>query len=771
MPPKQTLLLIPFVVILGFTQSVFAVVTDTEVNAAIQKGVTFLKKNQRVNGSWSGHPGQPGGLTALCTLALLNAGVEVEAPEIQSALDFLRSVGEPEMVYSTSLQTMVFCVAGLEKDRVLISRNVQWLERIQISEGRRQGAWKYSGRPSRARGDNSNTQFAMLALHEAERVGVRVKESTWKTALAYWLESQYDSGAWGYYHREPETGSMTCAGIASVVIALGKISVGDARVIGDRVECCGSQTEQSSVQRAMDWLGQKFSVTRNPAPTTDRAWLYYYLYGVERVGRLTGTRFIGRHDWFREGSEFLVGQQDRFSGYWRGDSATEQNALIATSFALLFLSKGRRPVVISKLKHGAGRDWDHHRAAVQKLTRRVEHRWGRDLSWQTIDARAATVEDLLQTPVLFLSGRDSLNLTAEQEQNLRQYVNQGGFLFAEACCTDGGFDESFRALMRRLFPDNALRLLPPEHPIWFAEEKVNANYLRPLYGIDACCRTSVVYCPQDLSCYWELSQGQRESTYPPEVAAEIEACLRIGQNIITYATNRELKNKLDRPQIHLHRSTDEPSRGVLYVAKLMHQGGGDDAPNALPNLLGFFRSQAQMRVGVENRLISPADGSLFEYPIVYMHGRRAFRFSHQERQNLASYLERGGLIFADAICASPEFSRSFRREISIIFAGRSLQRIPPEHPLFSREYRGFELPLVSLRDPQVRREGEPLRSNISRVSPLLEGLELDGRLVVIFSPYDISCAMENSTSLECRGYIKQDAARIGANVILFALQQ
>ena len=58
-----------------------------------------------------------------------------------------------------------------------------------------------------------------------------------------------------------------------------------------------------------------------------------------------------------------------------------------------------------------------------------------------------------------------------------------------------------------------------------------------------------------------------------------------------------------------------------------------------------------------------------------------------------------------------------------------------------------------------------------KIKPLLEGVQLDGRLVVVFSPYDISCAMENQASMECKGYIRADAARIGVNVILYALQQ
>ena len=50
-------------------------------------------------------------------------------------------------------------------------------------------------------------------------------------------------------------------------------------------------------------------------------------------------------------------------------------------------------------------------------------------------------------------------------------------------------------------------------------------------------------------------------------------------------------------------------------------------------------------------------------------------------------------------------------------------------------------------------------------------LLVDDRIAVIFSPYDISCALENHSSMDCTGYIREDAARLGINVILFALQQ
>ena len=52
-----------------------AEITADEVRNSIRRGVTFLKSQQRVDGHWEDHAGQRGGVTALCTLALLSAGV------------------------------------------------------------------------------------------------------------------------------------------------------------------------------------------------------------------------------------------------------------------------------------------------------------------------------------------------------------------------------------------------------------------------------------------------------------------------------------------------------------------------------------------------------------------------------------------------------------------------------------------------------------------------------------------------------------------------
>ncbi len=430
-------------------------VTAEQVRSAIERGVAFLKRTQNQDGSWPEQTGFPGGVTCLCSLALLNAGVPLNDPDLQRALQYIEKI-EPDKTYVVSLQTMVWCMAEPNRYANLIGRNVKWLEDLQNTGGPRSGTWSYS--PQISGGDRSNTQFAMLALHEAERAGVPVSPRVWERALTSWLSSQNNDGSWGYFvlpnGSSPGTGSMTCAGVTSVYIASLRASAGDAEIVGNDLKCCGAHQDNPAV-RAMDnglaWLGNNFTLQANPGSAA--GWMMYYLYGIERVGRMTSHRFFSsrdfkRYDWYRMGAETLIARQDPLAGYWKGDNHTESNPQIGTSFALLFLAKGRRPVLISKAKFGEGDDWTRHRADIANLTNYVENKWKKEfplgLSWQILDLEGADVDDLLQTPVLYISGSVAAP-SLDNARKLRDYIDRGGFIFAEACCGNNGFDKSFRA--------------------------------------------------------------------------------------------------------------------------------------------------------------------------------------------------------------------------------------------------------------------------------------------------------------------------------------
>jgi hypothetical protein len=129
------------------------------------------------------------------------------------------------------------------------------------------------------------------------------------------------------------------------------------------------------------------------------------------------------------------------------------------------------------------------------------------------------------------------------------------------------------------------------------------------------------------------------------------------------------------------------------------------------------------------------------------------------------------MLFADAICSSRQFTEAFTREMAAIFPDQQLARIPAKDPLFTTTFGGDDLSLVERREPERGAADGPLRSQISQVEPYLQAIKLGDRYAVIFSPYDLSCALENHESLDCAGYTRKDAARIGLNVLLYSLYQ
>ncbi|NQU24419.1 MAG: DUF4159 domain-containing protein [Candidatus Nealsonbacteria bacterium] len=758
-----------------------AEITAEQVRDAIARGAGFLKQQQRrADGSWPEFVGHPGGVTSLCTLALLNSGVPTNDPHVERALEYLRGKTF-KSTYTVALQTMVLCKSGHDLDEVKIRQNVKYFESRQIRTGPNKGAWAYDGRGGN--GDNSNTQFALLALHEAERAGVTVSEPTWTLAREYWQGCQNIDGSFGYRPGHSGTGSMTCAGIASLIITADQIGQSNAKAERERVRCClGGEGDGDQVERAMDWLGRNFSVKSNPG-VPGRVWQLYFFYGVERAGRLSARRFIGKHDWYRKGSEYLVDTQDRLSGFWEGVGRDEANHLIATSYALLFLSKGRRPILISKLKHSPGDDFNAHRHDVGNLTRYVESRWKFDMTWQIVDLDAASVEDLLQSPVLYYcGGKNALPATDEARERLagklRDYLDRGGFLFAEAYQNDTGFDAGFRKLMKRVFtePEYQLQRLDAGHPIWRIDEQVVQP--RWLEGIEFGCRTSVVYAKPDppsaprpsMSCLWELSRGGRAQEFAPEVQAQVQSALALGINVLAYATNRELTGKEEYLETSSDGPTDSVPRGRIVIAKLQHPGGCNAAPRALATLMKTAGQKLKIRTGTRDQLLKISDKALFDYHIVFMHGRHRFRLTTTERQQLKTYIERGGMLFADSICASKAFTESFRSEMATMFPDRKLVRIPADDPMLATKYGGSSLKSVTRREPRQQGDDGPMKTLDHKGPPDLEGIEVDGRWGVIFSRYDVSCALEKHNSLECHGYTREDAAKIGLNVLLYSLQ-
>jgi hypothetical protein len=303
------------------------------INTSVDRGVEFLLGRQLLDGSWEDKQNDyRNGATALALYTLLESGVAPDHPAVLRALEYLRT--EPSgRTYTVGCELMA--LAALEDPTVL-----PWIEERAddlISWQQDNGTWAYP----HGHWDLSCTQFAVLGLRAAASRGVRIPARVWETAVRGTLTSRepFDKRAeapavaFTYYpgHASGYTGSMTTAGIAVLAIA--------REQLGAKLRGKDRPRIDEAIDAGVRWLAREFTAATNPG-RAGRAYLYYWLYGVERVGALLDLDRIGAHDWYAEGASYLVTGQNA-DGSWStpwGDKDT------STCFSLLFLEKATASV-------------------------------------------------------------------------------------------------------------------------------------------------------------------------------------------------------------------------------------------------------------------------------------------------------------------------------------------------------------------------------------------------------------------------------------------
>ncbi len=181
--------------------------------------------------------------------------------------------------------------------------------------------------------DNSNTQFAILALWRAQQHDVPTKRSLNMIARRY-LTSQNADGSWGYHYQFGGGGmaiqlpnSMICVGLIGLAVGHGLAQAKpagqpaqDARIINGLIALSAN-------------IGQ---------PVENRSKLtmqnLYFLWSLERVAVLYNLPVIGDKDWYRWGAQVLVRNQQN-DGNWAGGLYIGSKPPIDTCLALLFLKR------------------------------------------------------------------------------------------------------------------------------------------------------------------------------------------------------------------------------------------------------------------------------------------------------------------------------------------------------------------------------------------------------------------------------------------------
>ncbi|HUT54665.1 MAG TPA: DUF4159 domain-containing protein [bacterium] len=206
-----------------------------------------------------------------------------------------------------------------------------------------------------------------------------------------------------------------------------------------------------------------------------------------------------------------------------------------------------------------------------------------------------------------------------------------------------------------------------------------------------------------------------------------------------------------------------PERPTFFFGQVVYGTGlsWNPYPTSARSLMEILVKRTSVLASPDRVDLRLGDPKLFHYPFLYWTGAREFDpLPEADVQRLKTFLEFGGFMLVDdALSASGiGFDQSFQRELSRIFPGETLAKLPEDHTVFQSYY------LIS--------------RVVGRASnrPFLSGITRGERTPLIYSANDLGGAWAREASgrwvnnVEPGGEGQREmAVRLGINIVLYAL--
>lgn len=189
---------------------------------------------------------------------------------------------------------------------------------------------------------------------------------------------------------------------------------------------------------------------------------------------------------------------------------------------------------------------------------------------------------------------------------------------------------------------------------------------------------------------------------------------------------------------------------LLQCGNLIY-GGNQSSVCFADRFLSDAAQQTNLRINKKFCPVRLDAEAVFDFPFCVMSGNAGFAFSDKERKQLRKYLTQGGFLLVSPGCSDQNWDRAFRQEMKVCFPDNGLKTIPMSHPIFS---------LVNVIPRLTEKHGKPA---------VLEGLEINGRLVLVYSKEGLNDVEHAKGCCCCGGNELRDPARINVNVFTYAV--
>jgi hypothetical protein len=735
--------------------------TPEQVDQALNKAKAFLYSKMK-NANWetvqTRNPkgeryditgGQWGGPTAICVYALLAAGEDPQDPKLAPSIAWLKTA-DIIGTYALSMRCQVWSLLPHTPEiRNLAKRDRDTLQGSYCDVPHTKGAFLYNYLTTKHEKnlvDHSVSQFGVLSMWACARMGIEISPNYWLDVEKRWTYDQQPDGGW-FYADKPggadhpgEQASMTAAGVATLFITQDYVHQADG------IRCAGN-LKNDNIDKGLKWMADHSSEW---TPNVNYGGFYlpgYTLYGIERIGVASGLKYIGSVDWYQSGADWCVAHQDKEGG-WGGDKNFPN-----TAFCMLFLARGRAPVLINKIAYddaasGKPGPWNQRPRDCANFVRWMSEQTERDINWQ-ISNLDVTEDELHDAPFLYFAGNKELNLKPEQVDKLRAFVNHGGMILFNADCnpeSPGPFATSVSKLGKQMFPDYEFRELPDSHPIYTDQQWPPSHWKTKvsIRGLSNGVRELMLLMPNDPAHAWQLQESN---------GAGKEECFQAADDIILYGTDKT--NLLVKGQSFLIKPDAKiTATKTIKVARLKYTGNWDPEPGGWDRLSAITHNNAAVDIAAEP--LELTEKPIADYKIAHLTGTSGFTLSTPQLQTLKNFVQNGGTLIIDCAGGSAEFASSAEAMLNKLFPGGLKDPLPVADPIFTA---GF--PKADIR---YRHFARVMLGNVK--SPQVKTIRRGLRVGVYYSRYDLSAGLVGEPVDGIIGYDPDTASSIMSGIIL-----
>jgi hypothetical protein len=709
--------------------------TDEQIGQAISRGVNYLIAqfdNGELHGGQIRNDTYHTGLNALCVYALLQSSLAIKDERLNLKGPFVRElvqkmkamrVGNGPVTYALGIRATALALLARPEDKQALTRDVMYLLNSQNAGAYTYQALPRGGSPGRMgdRWDNSNSQYGLLGVWSAAEIGAEVNSTYWAAVENHWTRCQLDDGSWDYSGRgHGGTGriSMSVAGVASLFVTHDYL---DAPRIGAQV---GREPFSKALAKGLAYLERgDNSVDLNGG---------YTLYGLERAGLASGFKYFGTHDWYRELAAVVIRNQGP-DGSWGGE--------IETAYHLLFLARGRHPILMNKLRYDGY--WANRPRDVANLARFGSRELERPLNWQVVPITRDWT-DWTDSPILYIASHKSVKLSDDEVDKIRNFVDAGGLLFTQADGNAVEADQWARALAKKLFPLYEMKDLPDDHPIYNILYKPSPH--PKLRAVSNGARLMMVHSPTDITQYWQMRQDKSR-----------RSLFELGMNLYLYASGKsDLRNRIA--------STFIPPQGAagggsVSMVRVKYAGNWDPEPVAWGRFGRYFQRETDVALNVSAVDMDRLDPKLA--PVAHWTGTDAYTPTQAQLDALRRFVEGGGVLVVDPCGGSGEFYESARQALAKAFPDSRGEMMSRDHPMLTASGPGMD----DLSKPLVR---SYVKSKGFGTSGRLDSFRF-GKGAVIYNPLDIESGLLGTNTWGILGFEPAYASSLMKNIVLWSV--